>query len=65
MFENSEYIFLALRIHISLEMKKALDAIGGYKTEARGLVEVKVSNLMFLDFCSVLNYKHILFNILG
>lgn len=32
----------ALKIHISLEMKKALDAIGGYKVEHRGLIDVKV-----------------------
>jgi len=32
----------ALRIHISLEMKKALDAVGGFKIEHRGLVDVKV-----------------------
>ncbi|KAL2714474.1 Atrial natriuretic peptide receptor 1 [Vespula squamosa] len=31
----------ALRIHISLEMKKALDAVGGFKIEHRGLVDVK------------------------
>lgn len=32
----------ALRIHISLEMKKALDAVGGFRIEHRGLVDVKV-----------------------
>ncbi|XP_066139869.1 uncharacterized protein [Euwallacea fornicatus] len=37
---------LASKIHISLEMKKALDAIGGYKIEERGLVEVKGKGLM-------------------
>lgn len=31
----------ALRIHISLEMKKALDAVGGFRIEHRGLVDVK------------------------
>ncbi|XP_025836512.1 uncharacterized protein LOC108736041 [Agrilus planipennis] len=36
----------ALKIHISSEMKKALDAIGGYKTEHRGLVEVKGKGLL-------------------
>nr|CAI5863929.1 unnamed protein product [Callosobruchus analis] len=36
----------ASKIHISLEMKKALDAIGGYRTEHRGLVEVKGKGLM-------------------
>lgn len=34
--------FAALRIHISLEMKKALDAVGGFRMEHRGLVDVKV-----------------------
>lgn len=33
----------ALRIHISSEMKKALDEVGGFRTEYRGLVDVKVS----------------------
>ncbi|XP_056644589.1 receptor-type guanylate cyclase gcy-8 isoform X2 [Diorhabda carinulata] len=36
----------ASKIHISLEMKKALDLIGGYKTEHRGLVDVKGKGLM-------------------
>ncbi|CAH1108442.1 unnamed protein product [Psylliodes chrysocephalus] len=36
----------ASKIHISLEMKKALDSIGGYKTEHRGLVDVKGKGLM-------------------
>lgn len=36
----------AMKIHISLEMKKALDAIGGYRTEHRGLVDVKGKGLM-------------------
>ncbi|CAB0020299.1 unnamed protein product [Nesidiocoris tenuis] len=31
----------ALRIHISLEMKKALDLVGGFKTEHRGFVDIK------------------------
>lgn len=35
---------IASKIHISLEMKKALDAIGGFRIEERGLVEVKVLN---------------------
>jgi hypothetical protein len=32
----------ALRIHISAEVKHALDAAGGFRTEHRGLVDVKV-----------------------
>ncbi|XP_061931240.1 receptor-type guanylate cyclase gcy-17 isoform X4 [Apis cerana] len=36
----------ALRIHISLEMKKALDAVGGFKIVRRGLVDVKGKGLM-------------------
>ncbi|CAH0563810.1 unnamed protein product [Brassicogethes aeneus] len=36
----------ASKIHISLEMKKALDSIGGYRTEHRGLVEVKGKGLL-------------------
>ena len=35
-------IITASKIHISFEMKKALDSIGGYRTEHRGLVDVKV-----------------------
>ncbi|KAF6209106.1 hypothetical protein GE061_014849 [Apolygus lucorum] len=31
----------ALKIHISLEMKKALDQVGGFKTEHRGFVDIK------------------------
>lgn len=33
---------LALRIHVSEFAKKALDELGGYKLEERGLVEMKV-----------------------
>ncbi|XP_025158070.1 uncharacterized protein LOC105182028 isoform X1 [Harpegnathos saltator] len=36
----------ALRIHISLEMKKALDAVGGFRIEHRGMVDVKGKGLM-------------------
>ncbi|XP_063984062.1 uncharacterized protein LOC135166059 isoform X1 [Diachasmimorpha longicaudata] len=36
----------ALRIHISLEMKKALEAVGGFKIVHRGLVDVKGKGLM-------------------
>ncbi|XP_049826517.1 uncharacterized protein LOC109599565 [Aethina tumida] len=36
----------ASKIHISLEMKKALDHIGGYRIEHRGLVDVKGKGLM-------------------
>ncbi|XP_034249065.1 receptor-type guanylate cyclase gcy-3 isoform X2 [Thrips palmi] len=36
----------ALRIHISGEMKMALDAVGGFRTEHRGLVDVKGKGLM-------------------
>jgi hypothetical protein len=32
----------ALRIHISAEVKRALDVVGGFRTEHRGLVNVKV-----------------------
>lgn len=32
----------ALKIHISLEMKKALDEVGGFRTEHRGFVDIKV-----------------------
>ncbi|KAL1138257.1 hypothetical protein AAG570_009946 [Ranatra chinensis] len=31
----------ALKIHISLEMKKALDEVGGFTTEHRGFVDIK------------------------
>ncbi|KAE8736776.1 hypothetical protein FOCC_FOCC017769 [Frankliniella occidentalis] len=36
----------ALRIHISGEMKQALDVVGGFRTEHRGLVEVKGKGMM-------------------
>ncbi|XP_074039718.1 uncharacterized protein [Leptinotarsa decemlineata] len=36
----------ASKIHISSEMKQALDSIGGYKTEHRGLVEVKGKGML-------------------
>ncbi|PSN38754.1 hypothetical protein C0J52_08890 [Blattella germanica] len=36
----------ALRIHISAEVKHALDAVGGFRTEHRGLVDVKAHMLM-------------------
>ncbi|XP_049809324.1 adenylate cyclase type 5 [Schistocerca nitens] len=36
----------AMRIHISLEMKQALDAVGGFRTEHRGLVDVKGKGLL-------------------
>ncbi|KAL3274580.1 hypothetical protein HHI36_015963 [Cryptolaemus montrouzieri] len=36
----------ASKIHISLEMKKALDVIGGYRTEHRGLTDVKGKGLL-------------------
>ncbi|KAJ8923092.1 hypothetical protein NQ315_001644 [Exocentrus adspersus] len=39
-------VVAASKIHISLDMKNALDAIGGYKTEHRGLVDVKGKGLM-------------------
>ncbi|CAH0384976.1 unnamed protein product [Bemisia tabaci] len=31
----------ALRIHISMEMKQALDRVGGFRTEHRGFVDIK------------------------
>lgn len=31
-------------------MKKALDVIGGYKTELRGLVDVKVNGYRYIIF---------------
>lgn len=47
-FSNIYFTFyivfvLALKIHISLEMKKALDEVGGFRTEHRGFVDIKVS----------------------
>lgn len=37
------FLVLALRIHITAEMNDALVAIGGFKTEHRGLIDVKVT----------------------
>lgn len=41
--KNNLYHVSASKIHISLDMKNALEAIGGYRMEHRGLVEVKVA----------------------
>ena len=37
--------FLALKIHISLETKVLLDTHGGFRTENRGVLEIKVLQL--------------------
>jgi hypothetical protein len=47
-------MYAALRIHISTEVKRALDAVGGFRTEHRGLVDVKVC-FMFIKI-SCYNY---------
>jgi len=39
-------MFSAQKIHISLEMKQALDLAGGFIIEHRGLVDVKGKGLM-------------------
>lgn len=36
-------LFVALKIHITAEMNDELASIGGFKTEHRGLIDVKVS----------------------
>lgn len=36
------YLFIALKIHITAEMNDELASIGGFKTEHRGLIDVKV-----------------------
>lgn len=40
-------LFTALKIHITAEMKDKLAIIGGFKTEHRGLIDVKVSICIF------------------
>lgn len=35
---------IALKIHITAEMNDELAGIGGFKTEHRGLIDVKVSS---------------------
>ena len=35
-----------MKIHISLEMKMLLDSLGGFRTEHRGLVEIKSRGLV-------------------
>lgn len=45
------FFFTALKIHITTEMNDELAKIGGFKTEHRGLIDVKVS---------LENRKHIL-----
>lgn len=37
-------IVIALKIHITAEMNDELAGIGGFKTEHRGLIDVKVSS---------------------
>lgn len=37
-------IDIALKIHITAEMNDQLNIIGGFRTEHRGLIDVKVSN---------------------
>lgn len=37
------YLVTALKIHITAEMNDELTNIGGFKTEHRGLIDVKVS----------------------
>lgn len=36
-------VLIALKIHITAEMNDELASIGGFKTEHRGLIDVKVS----------------------
>ncbi|ELU06096.1 hypothetical protein CAPTEDRAFT_137234 [Capitella teleta] len=36
----------AMKIHISKECKSALDSLGGWKTESRGVNEIKVRSIM-------------------
>lgn len=47
LFQKLNFSVSALRIHISLEMKKALDAVGGFRIEHRGLVDVKVNTVSY------------------
>lgn len=45
----------ALKIHISQQCKETLDKLGGYVTEKRGIVELKVGSQLCKDvllFCS-------------
>ncbi len=35
-----------LKIHMSMEMKHALDVVGGFRVEPRGLIEVKGKGLL-------------------
>lgn len=41
--KNFYYMYTALKIHITAEMNDKLAIIGGFKTEHRGLIDVKVS----------------------
>ena len=54
----------ALRIHISAEVKHALDAVGGFRTEHRGLVDVKVNKLHHYYYCEQAFLSKLLFPIL-
>ena len=53
-------IFLAFKIHISLESKVLLDTHGGFRTENRGVVEIKVesnSSHFYICFAEDLQYS--------
>lgn len=41
-FETFMFYSTALRIHITAEMNSALQVVRGFRTESRGLIDVKV-----------------------
>lgn len=49
----SNISLIALKIHITAEMNDELASIGGFKTEHRGLIDVKVSLLVLLFYTSL------------
>ena len=54
-----------MRINCSLDGKEALDLIGGYKYEERGVVEMKVRDLRFRSFVwIILLFLSVLFSLL-
>lgn len=49
----------ALKIHITAEMNDQLNIIGGFKTEHRGLIDVKVCvSVLMIDGHAVYFFRH-------
>ena len=51
----------ALKIHVSLQCKQLLDKLGGYQTENRGLIYVKVSHYVMACLLGYNRYEYFLY----